>query len=165
MKKSQNARPQVFLFSALIGHYLPSILRAAFSLPLEGPSKALVAGFFTAIIDLVEGREGIGSQLNLQRYFPVDPGPKTSRKLPTASTRLAISSNGHSMLPQSCDTFGAGFGTGLGFLAGLETPKLIRKNPSPLRNESSTLIVLLPFQFPRPAPVRCPNHDGKVLAY
>lgn len=41
----------------------------------------------------------------------------------------------------SFGTAGAGFGAGLGFAAGRETPKLINRKPNPLRSESSTLIV------------------------
>ena len=40
----------------------------------------------------------------------------------------------------------AGLAAGLGFLAGLETPKLISRTPNPLRSKSSTLIVSVPSQ-------------------
>jgi hypothetical protein len=53
--------------------------------------------------------------------------------------------------------FGAGFGAGLAFVAGRETPKLMRRKPNPLRSEPSMLIVPL---FPIPS--QHINVDGAV---
>ena len=57
---------------------------------------------------------------------------------------------------------GAGFGAGLAFLAGLETPKLIRKKLNPLRSESSTLIVSIPIPDCFQAVIAQPGNPGRV---
>jgi hypothetical protein len=62
--------------------------------------------------------------------------------------------------------FGAGLGTGLGFLVGLETPMLINTNPSPFRNDSRTLIFSAFQNCPAPAGFRvsiAPNHRKTPL--
>ena len=65
-------------------------------------------------------------------------------------------------MPYAPDSgLGAGLGAGLAFLGGLDMPMLMRKNLSPLRSESITLMVLFPFPYPGTA---CGPGNGRKLS-
>jgi hypothetical protein len=64
--------------------------------------------------------------------------------LAAPSGRRAAPASSH-RLPDSI--LEGGFGTGFSFFAGLEIPMLSRKKPNPLRSESITLTISIPFKL------------------